>query len=429
MRFLKKIELFFNYLFSSKVYGFITLSKSINLNKSIKLINNESDKTILSFESNFSKILGDGNCVSYSAGRMGLFELLKIININDGDEVIVNSGNCSVMINAIINSNAKPVFSDVDPETYGSCPVEIKNNISPKTKMIIAQHSFGIPCKIDEIRDIAKKNNIFLLEDCALTLESEFNKIKVGNFGDAALFSFDHTKPLNGFSGGLIYTRDIKLYNDLKKNSLKNKSLSTTKQKMMLLRHAYEQIFNTPFNYRFIKILDLIMPFIRLIGIPSPFLNENSGLENKACTYPYPSKMPTFIADHLNDQLKSHWKMLKRLREYNLNALLIEFKKSKIKSAIPNIYYDDEYKIIPLRLVLCDLNNFADLKLLFKDLISIDEVWFQSPIVNRNIPLKDYGFDEIKNQKSMLIGDKILNIPLDFDKKNLQTLIKRIKQL
>ena len=429
MRFLKKIELFFNYLFSGKIYGFITLSKSINLNKSIKLINNESDNIILSFESNFSKILGDGNCVSYSAGRMGLFELLKIININDGDEVIVNSGNCSVMINAILNANAKPVFSDVDPETYGSCPVEIKNNISPKTKMIIAQHSFGIPCKINEIRDIANNNNIFLLEDCALTLESEFNKIKVGNFGDAALFSFDHTKPLNGFSGGLIYTRDLKLYNNLKKNSLKNKRLSKTKQKMMLLRHAYEQIFNTPFNYRYIKILDLVMPFIRLIGIPSPFLNENSGIENRTCTYPYPSKMPTFIADHLNDQLNSHWKMVKKLREYNLNVLLSEFKKSKIKSAIPNIYYDDEHKIIPSRLVLCDLNNFVDLKYLFKDLISIDEVWFQSPIVNRNIPLKDYGFDETKNKKSMLIGDKILNIPLDFDKKNLQNLLKRIKQL
>ena len=86
--------------------------------------------------------------------------------------------------------------------------------------MIVAQHSFGIPCKIDKIKEVANKHGIFLLEDCALTLESKFKKITVGNYGDAALFSFDHTKPLNGFSGGAFFTQKnyyIKNYNLLTK--------------------------------------------------------------------------------------------------------------------------------------------------------------------------------------------------------------------
>ena len=79
----------------------------------------------------------------------------------------------------------------------------------------------GDTLAIDRIKEIANKHKIFLLEDCALTLESRFRKIKVGNYGDASLFSFDHTKPLNGFSGGAIYTKQKLLYE--KYSSIKTK--------------------------------------------------------------------------------------------------------------------------------------------------------------------------------------------------------------
>jgi hypothetical protein len=169
------------------------------------------------------------------------------------------------------------------------------------------------------------------------------------------------------------------------------------------------------------------MPLVKLIGLPSPFLNENSGLDNKNCSYPYPSKIPTFIAENLNTQLEHHWKKLKKIREHNFRILLDEFRNSDIKSVIPNGYFDDKNKIVPLRLVICDLDNIIDLKNSFKNIIAIDEVWFQSPIVSRNIPLTSYGFDESKNKKSIKMGKNILNIPLDLDEKNLKTLVNKIR--
>ena len=126
------------------------------------------------------------------------------------------------MVNSIIIVGAKPVYSDIDLNTFGSCPESIKSKISSKTKMIIAQHTLGIPCKIEKILEISKKKNIFLLEDCALSLGSKSSNIVLGNFGDAAIFSTDHSKPLNTLIGGMVYTKNIDLHkkiNTIKKNS------------------------------------------------------------------------------------------------------------------------------------------------------------------------------------------------------------------
>ena len=129
-------------------FSFYSISKPINcfyIKFYKSLIKKENDNTITNFENLFSKLVGSGKSASFAAGRMGLYQLLKLLNIGREDEVIVNSGNCSVVINAILSVKAKPIFSDVDITTFGSCPDSIKKKITKKTKLVIAQHSFGIP--------------------------------------------------------------------------------------------------------------------------------------------------------------------------------------------------------------------------------------------------------------------------------------------
>ena len=117
--------------------------------KSIKTyIGRRDERVIEQFESNFASLVGEGKAISFASGRMGFFSLLKILDIGDGDEVILNGATCSVMANAVLRSTAKPVYSDIDPETFGSSPEQIKQCLTSKTKIIVAQHSFGIPCKI-----------------------------------------------------------------------------------------------------------------------------------------------------------------------------------------------------------------------------------------------------------------------------------------
>jgi perosamine synthetase len=432
IKFLNKINKLIFFLLNKRTYGFISISKVVNKNDfklSEKLINENEENIVDLFEEKFANMIGNGFAKSYSAGRMGFYELMKVLKIGNGDEIIVNSGNCAVMINAILNKGARAVYSDVDINTFGSCPIEIEKKISSKTKMIVAQHSFGIPCKIDRIKEIANKHGIFLLEDCALTLESKFKKIKVGNYGDAALFSFDHTKPLNGFSGGAIYTKDKLLYKKLQLAHQDMESLSKNKQKAMLKRHFLEQRLISSNNYKQIKIFDLINSLRLRLGFISPYLNENSGIDNTNCSYPYPSKMPAFTANILNNHINKTWNKLKKLRKKNLEILINELKSTKLGDFIPKIYFDQNNEIVPLRLILYNKEANYDLKKIFYKLINLDEIWFQTPIVSTNLSSSDFGLSEKELPKSIDLGNHIINLPLDINKKDLNKLIIRLKKL
>ena len=225
-------------------------------------------------------------CISYGAGRMGFFEIMKLNKIGENDQIILLGQTCSVMVNAIKRIGATPIYSDIDPETLGSDVNSIRSKITNKTKMIIAQHSFGIPCNIEPIVKLAKEKNIFLLEDCALTLGSKVNDKIVGNFGDAALFSTDHTKPINALIGGLIYTKNLKLYKSLKKSQIKIPSLGNKKQKALWRQFLFECNFRNPSNNGKVELLNLILKIKKYIfGEEEPFLSDEYFLKVKIPTH------------------------------------------------------------------------------------------------------------------------------------------------
>ena len=432
MKILKKIIKIFLLITKKKTFGFVSISNIITNEEfamASELIKTDDQLLINTFEKKFANLIGNGYVKSYSAGRMGFHELMGTLSIGNGDEVIVNSGNCAVMINAILDLGAKPIYSDVDLDTFGSCPIEIEKKISLKTKMIVAQHSFGIPCKIDKIKEIANKHKIFLLEDCALTLESRFKEIKVGNYGDASLFSFDHTKPLNGFSGGAIYTKQKILYKKLQIAHQDLGALSKKKQRAMLRRHSLEQRLISSNNYKLLKIFDLIYSMRLRLGFISPYLNENSGINNINCSYAYPSKMSTFTANILSNHIDKTWNKLKKLRERNSRILIKELKSTKLGDFIPQIYFDKNNEIVPLRLILYNKKANYDLKKIFYSLINIDEIWFQTPIISANLSSSDFGLNEKELPKSIELGNHIINLPLDLNEKNLNELILRLKTL
>lgn len=432
MKILKKIIKILVLLTKKKTFGFVSISNVITNEEfaiASDLIKADDQLLINSFEKKFANLIGNGSVKSYSAGRMGFHELMGTLSIGNGDEVIVNSGNCAVMINAILDLGAKPIYSDVDLDTFGSCPIEIEKKISLKTKMIVAQHSFGIPCKIDKIKQIANKHKIFLLEDCALTLESRFKEIKVGNYGDASLYSFDHTKPLNGFSGGAIYTKQKFLYEKLQIAHQDLGALSKKKQRAMLRRHSLEQRLISSNNYKLLKIFDLINSMRLRLGFISPYLNENTGINNINCSYAYPSKMSTFTANILSNHIDKTWNKLKKLRERNLRILIKELKPTKLGDFIPQIYFDKNNEIVPLRLILYNKKANYDLKKIFYSLINTDEIWFQTPIISTNLSSSDFGLNENELPKSIELGNHIINLPLDLNEKNLNELILRLKTL
>ena len=135
------------------------------------------------------------NSLSVSSGTTGIELALRSLNLKKGDEVILPVLTFAATVNSVINAGLKPIFIDTKPSDFNIDEDQIKK-ISKKTKVIMAVHLYGRPCNMKKIMQIAKKNNLFLLEDCAEALGSELNNKKIGTFSDISIFSFLEIKLL-----------------------------------------------------------------------------------------------------------------------------------------------------------------------------------------------------------------------------------------
>lgn len=167
-------------------------------------------KRVGELERKFKQEYGAEDAFTFSQGREAFYALLKAVGIGKGDEVLLQAYTCIVVPNAILWAGAKPVYIDVD-ETFNINPALIEKKITPSTKAIIVQHAFGVPVDIKKIKEICKKHNLILIEDCALSLGAKFDGKKVGTFGDVAFFSFGRDKVISSVSGGLaiVYNPEI----------------------------------------------------------------------------------------------------------------------------------------------------------------------------------------------------------------------------
>ena len=384
--------------------------------------NNEIEKK---FEDKFAQIIGNGSCISYAAARMGLYEIMRYKNISQNDEVIILGSTCSVMINAIKRNGAIPIYSDIDLSTLGSEVSSIKSKITKNTKMIIAQHSFGIPCNIKPIIKLAKEKKIFLLEDCALTLGSSIDGNKVGNFGDAAIFSTDHSKPINSLIGGLIYSNDLNLIDNLRSYQRKLPSLSKSHQYLLWRELLFEKKYRNPYHEGQIALLSTLINLKRkLLFQKSPYLIDDFSLINQS-NYPYPCKIPSFLAALGIIEIK-RWPKIKEVRKDNLKKLIFLFKNSQIK--ILSSYENREIDIIPLRFVWLNEDNLIKEKEI-REFTDISSFWFKKPVIGIVEELKEYDYLEGMSPLSERVNSKIMNLPCNINSREFNLMKIKLNDL
>ncbi len=164
------------------------------------------------FEKSFSKFCDAKYAVGVNSGTDAILLSLKALNIGPGDEVITVSHTALATLSAIISSGAKPVIVDIEDDYYTIDPKEIKKAINKRTKAIIPVHIYGQPCDMKSVMKIAKKNKLFVIEDCAQSTGALYNKKKVGSIGDIGAFSFYPTKNLGAIGdGGIVVTNNKKI--------------------------------------------------------------------------------------------------------------------------------------------------------------------------------------------------------------------------
>jgi dTDP-4-amino-4,6-dideoxygalactose transaminase len=198
----------------------------VDLNIQYKLLKKDIDSAIQSvidrtafikgeeveeFENNFAKQYGAKHCIGVANGTDALYIAMKMLGVGPGDEVITVANSWISTSETIVQTGAKPVFVDIDE--YSTIDVtKIEEKITENTIAIIPVHLYGQPADIKAIVEIVEKHRLYLIEDCAQSHFAEFDRKKVGTFGDIAIFSFYPGKNLGAYGdAGAIITNDDEL--------------------------------------------------------------------------------------------------------------------------------------------------------------------------------------------------------------------------
>ena len=282
---MQKIVDFIKQIFNTQ--EFIPLHEPKFIGNEKKYLNDCIDSTFVSsvgkyvdrFEKEFASYVGAKYAIATVNGTAALHIALKLVDVKENDEVITQSLTFIATCNAISYCGAKPIFVDVDLDTMGLSPDSLQsfletnckiinksciNKITGKTiKACVPMHTFGHPCRIEEIKDICETWHIALVEDSAESLGSYYKNKHTGTFGKIAAFSFNGNKIITSGGGGVIVTDDEEL-------AYKAKHITTTAK----IPHPYEYVHDEiAYNYR--------LPNINAALLVAQMENLNKFLESK----------------------------------------------------------------------------------------------------------------------------------------------------
>ena len=218
-------------------------------------------KYIKEFEEKFSKYCNAKHGITTNSGTTALHLALISLDIGGGDEVILPTLTMVATADAVVYTGAKPVFVDSEPKTWNIDVKKIEEKINDKTKAIIPVHIYGHPVDMDAILEIAKKYNLYVIEDAAEAHGAEYKGKKVGCLGDIGCFSFYANKIITTGEGGMIVTND----DEIAEKARLLKDLAHSKEKRFL--HNF-----IGFNYRMTNLqaavgvaqLEKIEKFVRM---------------------------------------------------------------------------------------------------------------------------------------------------------------------
>ncbi len=322
------------------------------------------------FETKFATFTNAPNAVSVSSCTAGMHLIYFALGYGPGDEVIVPAQTHIATAHAVELTGAKPVFVDAE-QTTGNINIDaIEVAINKKTRAIAIVHYLGVPVNMPKVVEIAKKHNLFLLEDCALAPGAKINGTHVGLHGDAGVFSFYPVKHLTTAEGGMIILRDKKLAENLK--LLKAFGVDRTHGERKV--PGFYDTVALGFNYR----MSEIHAAIGLVQI---------------------DKLPSFL----------------KKRKNNFEALEANLKKINGLKILPQPYDEMIQSCYYCLGVLLD----KDMASYRSDIINLlteqgigSSVYYPQPVPRMKYYMEKYGYDEKKYINASRISDGMIALPV-----------------
>ena len=152
--------------------------------------------------------MGAEHLFFFARGRVALYAALKAMELGPGDEILLPGYTCVMVPAAPLALGIRPVYVDIDPRTYALRPELLEAHVSDRTRAVVAQHSYGIPCRMDQLAAWAQRKRLVMIEDCCHAFGSRFQGKLCGAFGEAAFFSGQWNKPFSTGLGGILAVRE-----------------------------------------------------------------------------------------------------------------------------------------------------------------------------------------------------------------------------
>lgn len=350
-------------------------------------------------------IYGERPIVPYNwyfyKGRVALHAILKSMNIREGDEVILPGFTCVVVPNAIRYHGARPCFVDIDAGTFNIDPNKIEQKITKKTRVIIAQHTFGIPAEMDIIVEIAKKYHLFVVEDACHTISSLYMGKDVGTFGDAAFFSSQWSKPITTGLGGWALINNQDLIRNMINTYENYADLFKAEAVFLWMQYFFYSLF---FKSSLFWILQRSYRVLSDLGLT---IGSSSKAELKSTAMPvnYPKRMSKW-------QIKLIEKKLRDAKHDSKHRESIAALYSKSLKALGKMDFSPPLNAKPvfLRYPVLVQNKEKVLRDARARRIEIGD-WFLSPLHPNRTGLENAGYEKGMCPVAESICERIINLP------------------
>ena len=297
------------------------------------------------FEIDFCKYTKSKYAVAVSNGTAALHLSLKALGIKKCDEVIIPDLTFVADASAILASNAKPVIVDINRNNFFLSITNLKKNITKRTKAIIPVHIYGQVCNIDEVLDVARENDLKIIEDCAHAVGTFHNSKHVGTLGDTGCFSFYPTKNITTAEGGMVITNSKKIAEKVRR--LRSHGMSRSLKSRYSSGYPWVFDITEPgYNYR----LDEIRAALGISQLKR--IKKINELRKNAALY-YDSKLQNIpgivLPDMVNDKTHSYHLYTIRITKPFKSSRNQLFKKLKQAGIRTTVYWMPIHKYSAFR--------------------------------------------------------------------------------
>jgi len=336
---------------------------------------------------------------AFDSGRTALFYALKSLNIKPDDEVLVQAYTCMVVSNAVVWTGAKPIYVDIDSD-FNMDANDLQKKITNKAKVLIIQHTFGKPANLEKLLNIAKENNLKIIEDCAHSLGGKFNNKLLGTFGDIGIFSFGSDKIISCVRGGGLITNDDKTASKIKEYQTRLPHSRLLKIKQHLCHYP---IFFIGKKLYSIGVGKWILAIAKKLNLTNKIIYKQEKIGKQVLFYP--SLLPNALAKILLNQTE-------KISEFNNHRQQIaKLYNDKINN--PKITKPDwTNESVWLRYTIL-VENPHKLRRLAKNQNIILGDWYSCPIAPADINITKSGYKAGDCPKAEQLSAMSINLPTD----------------